>query len=115
MWRTQYGNRTLDGAEAVVFAEALSSLLDEAIMGTLDDYESGIEGFDNLTFNQRIATLSIIGNGLLRKDTPPVRLTAVLEGTIAAVFQHIQELITFEIDTPEFGTSWRELVIAARK
>jgi len=93
----------------------LLSLLDEAVMGTLDDYEFGIEVFDNLTFGQKIATLSIIGNGLLRKDTPAVRLTAVLEGAIAAVFQHIQDLITFEIDTPEFGTSWRELVIAARK
>ncbi len=115
MWRTQYGDRALEGAEAKVFAEALLSLLDEAVMGTLDDYELGIEVFDNLTFGQRIATLSIIGNGLLRRDTPPVRLTAVLEGAIAAVFQHIQDLITFEIDTPEFGTSWRELVIAARR
>jgi len=115
MWRTQHGDRALQGAEAIVFAEALLSLLDEAVMGTLDDYEFGIEVFDHLTFGQRIATLSVIGNGLLRKDTPPVRLTAVLEGAIAAVFQHVQDLITFEIDTPEFGTSWRELVIAARK
>jgi hypothetical protein len=115
MWRTQFGDRTLDGTEAILFAEALSSLLDEAISGTLDDYESGIGVFDNLTFGQRIATLSIIGNGLLRKVTPPVRLTAVLEGAVAAVFQHIQDLITFEIDTPDFGTRWRELVIASRK
>jgi len=115
MWRTQYGDRTLEGAESVLFAEALYSLLDEATSGTVDDYEIGIECFDNLTFGQRVSVLSIIGNGLLRKDTLPVRLTAVLEGAIAAVFQHIQELITFEIDTSEFGTSWRELVIAVRK
>lgn len=115
MWRTQYGDRALQGAEAVVFAEAMLSLLDEAVMGALDDYEFGIECFDNLTFGQRIATLSIIGNGLLRKDTPTVRLTAVLEGAIAAVFEHIKNQIAFEIDTPEFGTSWREMVIAARK
>jgi hypothetical protein len=115
MWRTQYGDRTLYGAEAVVFAEALSSLLDEVISGMSDDYETGIEVFDNLTFGQKISTLSIIGNGLLRKDLPPVRLTAVLEGAIAAVYQHIQEWITFEIDTPELGTRWRELVISSRK
>jgi len=115
MWRTQFGDRTLEGAEAILFAEALSYLLDEAISGTLEEYEFGIECFDNLTFGQKIATLSIIGNGLLRKDIPPVRLTAVLEGAIAAVFQHIQDLIIFEIDAPEFSTSWRELVIAARK
>lgn len=115
MWRTQYGDRTLVSAEAVLFAEALSSLLDEAFSGTVDDYEIGIECFDNLTFGQRVSVLSIIGNGLLRKDVPVVRLTAILEGAIATVFQHIQDLITFEIDTPEFGTSWRELVIVARK
>ena len=28
MWRTQYGDRILEGAEAKVFADALSSLLD---------------------------------------------------------------------------------------
>lgn len=115
MWRTQYGDRTLVGAEAVLFAEALSSLLDEATSGTVDDYEVGIECFDNLTFGQRVSVLSIIGYGLLRTDTPAVRLTAVLEGTIAAVFQHLHDMITFEIDTPGFGTCWRELVIAARK
>jgi len=115
MWRTQYGDRTLEEAEAVVFAESLSSLLDEVISGISDDYDSGIEVFDNLTFSQRMATLSIIGNGLLRKDIPPIRLTAVLEGAIAAVYQHIQEWITFEINTPEFGTHWRELVISSRK
>jgi hypothetical protein len=115
MWRTQYGDRILEGTEAVLFAEALSSLLDEATSGTVDDYEVGIECFDNLTFGQRVSVLSIIGNGLLRKDVPVVRLTAILEGAIAAVFQHIQELVTFEIDTPEFGISWRKLVIAARK
>jgi hypothetical protein len=115
MWRTQYGDRTLAGAEAVLLAEALSSLLDEATSGTVDDCESGIEVFGNLTFGQQVSVLSIIGNGLLRKDIPPVRLTAVLEGAIAVVFEHLQESISFEIDTPEFGTFWRELVIAARK
>jgi hypothetical protein len=115
MWRTQYGDRILEGTEAVLFAEALSSLLDEATSGTVDDYEVGIECFDNLTFGQRVSVLSIIGNGLLRKDVPVVRLAAILEGAIAAIFQHIQEMVTFEIDTPEFGISWRKLVIAARK
>jgi hypothetical protein len=43
MWRTECGERILEGAEAILFAEALSSLLNEAISGTLDDYEFGIE------------------------------------------------------------------------
>jgi hypothetical protein len=36
MWRTEYGERILECAEAIVFTEALSSLLDEAILGQLD-------------------------------------------------------------------------------
>jgi len=115
MWRTQYGNRTLEGSEAIVFAEALLSLLDWAVAEELDFYDLGIESFDNLTFGQRISALAIIGNGLLRKDIPTVRLTAVLEGAIAAVFEHLKNKIALEIDTPDFGTSWRELVVAARK
>ena len=54
--------------------------------------------------------MAIIGNGLLRKEIPPVCLTAVLEGAIAAVFEHLKNEIALEIDTPEFGTSWRKLV-----
>jgi hypothetical protein len=105
----------LEGAEAKVFAKALSSLLDEALMSTLDDYHFGIECFDNLTFGQRISVLAIIGNGLLRKDVPLVRLTAILDGAIAAVFKHIENEIAYEIDVPESRSNWRELVVAARK
>jgi hypothetical protein len=75
----------------------------------------GVECFDNLTFGQKISTLAIIGNGLLRKDISIVPLTAVLEGAIAAVFEHLKNEIAFEIDTPEFRLNWRELVVAARK
>ncbi|HUU15876.1 MAG TPA: hypothetical protein VMW72_01900 [Sedimentisphaerales bacterium] len=114
MWRTQIGDRILDGAEAILFAKALSSLLNEAIMGTLEDYKFYIESFDNLTFGQRISVLAIIGNGLLRKDVPLVRLTAILEGAIAAVFNHIENEIGYDIDTPESRSNWRELVVAAR-
>ena len=115
MWRTQFGDRTLVSAEAVLFAEALSSLLDEATSGTIDDYETGIEVFDNLTFGQQVSVLSTIGNGLLRKDVPLVRLTAILDGAVAAVFQHIENGIAYEIYEPKYLSNWRELVIAARQ
>ena len=115
MWRTECGDRILEGAEAVVFAETLLSLLDDAIMCQFEDYELAVDCFDNLTYGQKISVLAIIGNGLFREDIPPVELTAVVEGAIAAVFQHLMGSITFEIDEPEFGTYWRELVIAARK
>jgi hypothetical protein len=115
MWRTECGERTLEGSEARVFAEALATLLDYALTDQFDDYESGVACFDNLTYGQKIAVLATIGNGLLRKDIRSVELTAVVEGAIAAVFQQLKDSIIFEIDTPEFGASWRELVVAARK
>jgi hypothetical protein len=115
MWRTECGERILEGAEARVFAEALSGLLDEAIMGTLEDYELGIRCFDDLTFGQKISTLVTIGNGLLREDVPIVELTAVVEGGIAAVFQHLKYEIIYDIDEPECPRPWRKWVVAARK
>ena len=117
MWRTQYGDRILDGAEAKVFAEALLHLLDEFDLFDLCEfeYELGIQCFDTLTFGQRISVLAIIGNGLLRKDVPIVRLTAILEGAIAAVLKHIENEIGYDIDTPESLSNWRDVVVAARK
>jgi len=115
MWRTECGERILKGTEARVFAEALSGLLDEAIQGILDDYELGIRCFDVLTFGQEISVLAIIGNGLLRQDVTPVELTAVVEGAIAAVFQHLKYEISYDIDEPECPRPWRKWVVAARQ
>lgn len=117
MWRTDYGERILEGAEAKVFAKTLLALFDETCQNEQfdDDYCLGVNVFDNLTYGQKISVLSIIGNGLLRKDVPVVELTAILESAIAAVFRHLVNLITFEIDVPDLGTKWREMVVAARK
>jgi len=115
MWRTECGVRILKGAEARVFAEALAGLLDEAIMGELDDYELGIRCFDDLTFGQKISVLATIGNGLLREDVPPIELTAVVEGTIAAVFKHLEYEVIYDIDEPECPRPWRKWVAAARQ
>ena len=38
MWRTSSGERTLKGAEAKVFAEALWEFIDETNLGPDDDY-----------------------------------------------------------------------------
>jgi hypothetical protein len=68
MWRTPYGDRILEGAEAIVFAEALLNLLDEVTLCDFDDYELGIKCFDSLTYGQKISVLATIGNGLFRKS-----------------------------------------------
>ena len=115
MWRTSCGERTLHGAEARLFAETLLSLLDEAHTDQLYDYELGLPCFDNLAYGQKVSVLHTIGNGLLREDVPVVPLTAVLEGAIAAVFQHLRDSATFEIEEPAVGTLWRKMIAAALK
>lgn len=115
MWWTSSGERTLEGDEARVFADALWDLLDESNLNEFDDYHLGVKAFDGLTFGQKVSVLSIVGNGLLRKDVPRVELTAALEGGIAAVLEHLKIMIILEIDEPEFGGNARELVVAARQ
>ena len=116
MWNTSDGERILKNSEALVFAESLWSFIDESNLNDYDDYDIGITVFDNLTYGQKICVLSIIGTGLLKEDVPPVELTAVLEGAIAAVFIHLMECIEIEIDEPDFSNArWREKVFNARK
>jgi hypothetical protein len=117
MWRTSSGIRTLDGTEALLFASSLLDLIEETkdVNDCDDDYQLGVAPYDNLTYGQRIAVLTTVGNCLLREEVPPLELTAVLEGTIATIFQHLKNCIQFEIDEPEIGTTWRELVVTIRK
>jgi hypothetical protein len=65
MWRTERGDRILEGAEAKLFAETLLSLLDWAVTGRIDYFESGVETFDILTFGQRISALTVTFNSYL--------------------------------------------------
>jgi hypothetical protein len=105
----------LSGAEARLFAEVFLSLLDEACVFQFEDYDFGIETFDNLTFGQKMYVLITIANGLLREDVEPVRLTAAFEAAIAVVFEHFRNSVAFEIDEPEVGTYWRHLIVAAQQ
>ena len=114
MWHTSHGDRALHGAEARLFAETMLSLLDEAQSDHLYDYDL-VACFDNLTYGQKISVLTVIGNGLLREDVPAVPLVAVMEGGIAAVFQHLRNSVIFEIDEPDMGNPWRKMIVAARK
>ena len=100
----------------MLFSQSLLSLLAEAKQqDQLEDYPLGISCFDDLTYGQKISVLAIVGNGLLRKDVPSPELTAVVEGAIASVFEHLKNLITIEIDIPKIGTNWRQLVAAASR
>jgi hypothetical protein len=115
MWWTQNGNRVLEPKESILFAESLLDLLEDFNLSDNDDYPLGITAFDRLTYGQKISVLSTVANGLLRTDAPMVTLTAALEAAIAAVFEHLRNMIIIEIDDEQPQTYWRQIVIAARK
>lgn len=114
MWRTSCGDRTLQGAEAKLFAEALLNLLDQEDELQFEDCDLGIECFDGLTYGQKISVLHTIANGLLRENVPAVPLTAVVEAAIAAVFEHLRISVDMEVDEPEAWPDWRKMIVAAR-
>jgi hypothetical protein len=45
MWHTSCGNRTLHGAKARLFANALLCLLDEAVADQFEDYDPDLPCF----------------------------------------------------------------------
>ncbi len=114
MWHTNAGERVLEGAEARLFSEALLDLASNVKVFE-DDYEVGLNVFDRLTHGQKVYLLSVIAAGLLKADEPVRKLTAPVEGAIAAVFAHIKDSVAVEIDMPEIGNNWRELILAARR
>jgi hypothetical protein len=115
VWWTAYGERALEGAEAILFAETLLNLVEEIKLSSFNNCYIGVQIFDELTIGQKISVLSIIGNGLLRTDVPCVKLTEVAEGAIASVFEHLINLIAVEVDEHTLGSNWRAKVIDARK
>ena len=114
MWHTNTGDRTLEGAEARLFAEALwdcASILQESE----GDCFLGPPVFDRMTYGQKASVLLVIGNGLLKPEEPICKLTAAVEGAIASVFEYIKEEVAAEIDDPETKSSWRQMILAVRR
>ena len=114
MWHTNSGDRTLDGAEARLFAEALWDLVSELEV-VAGDFDIGLDIFDRQMYGQKVSLLSVIGNGLLKPDVPMRKLTAVVEGAIAAVFEYLKMAAIEEIDEPEIKSDWRKAILAARR
>lgn len=115
MWRTNNGDRILKGAEAELFAEILFDFIDEVNLSDENDYEVGVAVFDRLTYGQKISVLTTIAIGLFKPEVICNKLSAVNEGAIAAVFEHLKNCIIIETDEPEFGSSWRQKVWEVRK
>lgn len=113
MWHTNSGDRTLDGAEARLFAEALWDFVQELQL-VEGDYDVGLWVFDRLTYGQKVSLLSIISNGLLKTDVPMRKLTSAVESAIAAVFSHLRMWVIIEIDEPEIKRNWRKMILSVR-
>jgi hypothetical protein len=114
MWHTNCGDRTLEEAEARLFAQTLWDFLCELEVED-GDFDAGLRVFDCLTYGQKLSVLSIIANGLLKPDVPICKLTAAVESAIAAVFEYLKILVLLEIDEPEIPSDWRKMILAARK
>jgi hypothetical protein len=89
MWWTEYGERVLRGAEWELFRRGLGRLWD-----WIDDGEdppsncdSGVEAFDRLQMNQKLALLALVGVALREEAAPCPDLTVNTESTVAAVYR----------------------------
>jgi hypothetical protein len=116
MWHTPKGERTLKGAEAALFREALGTLVDQIRIDDEEFWQSSISLFDSLSHQQKLAVLALVGAGLLRESQPALKLTATLEATVAVIYEMIRTSVEIEIDhSRDLGVStiWRELVLYA--
>lgn len=114
MWHTNNGDRTLEKAEATLFAHVLWDFSQELEISE-GEYDVDLPVFDRLTYGQKASVLSITGNGLLKPDAPIRDLTAVVECAIAAVFEFLKLEVVVECDEPDNETNWRQLILNARK
>ena len=93
----------LRGAEWDLFREGLSCLWDEVEVAEEEDGPgtTGIAVFDELPKAERLAFLATVAKGLTDEDEPCPDLTALTEGTVAAIFAHIRYHIEVEIEFQE--------------
>jgi hypothetical protein len=121
MWRTSIGERTLRGKEWDLFREGLSMLWDRITMSRRDPHlcMTGVGVFDDLQPASRLAMLALVGKALHDEAEPCPDLTALTEGTFAAVYAVIRDQIDVEIesgreDPSSYGddSSLRALVLA---
>jgi hypothetical protein len=116
MWWTPDGERILQGAEAMLFREALAVLVDMVRDDDEGQQQFGTPPFDKLQPNQKLAVLAEVSSALLQEDRPMPRLTAVREAAVAAVYEAIMIWVEMEIDQAAEGLespTWRESILAA--
>ncbi|MEL7497538.1 MAG: hypothetical protein AAFN77_08005 [Planctomycetota bacterium] len=101
MWRTSHGDRVLEGDEARVFLEAVGFLRDMLTVAVEfdDSYPTGVEVYDALHPAQQMMCLHRVTTALILPSVPAPALSAVLEGTVYAIFLQLNEVIALEIES----------------
>lgn len=98
MWRTPLGNRTLVGAEAELIRESVANMAD-MLQEVADEWPCGVELFDELSWEQRLALLARVAGALLKPDVPTPKVSAVNEAAVAGIFAQIHRNLIIELDT----------------
>jgi hypothetical protein len=100
MWWTSSGERVLSRAEWELFREGLSCLWDDVERAEEEDGPgtTGIGVFDDRPKAERLALLATVAKGLTDEHEPCPDLTALTEGTVAAIFAHLLYLTEVEIE-----------------
>jgi hypothetical protein len=101
MWRTQAGERILNGAEARLLRTALGVLVDqveEEIDGLRDSLEFAVPIFDRLEGRQKLALLADVGHHLLCSTDPPPPLMATNESAVAVLYRVVEDWVEMEVE-----------------
>ncbi len=114
MYRTSNGERILLGGERRLFEDSLGMMVDHL---SVCDSDFGVPAFDQLQLGQKLYALYRAGRALLHPDEPPPEKAAFLEAAVAAVYQHVFDMVVLEIEEPDFAPqpSWRQRVVEAAR
>jgi hypothetical protein len=111
MWPNSIGTPfVLPPKHAAVFRTAAVCFTEYAEV--LEDEGQHEAVFERLTREQKQLAILLVARALLDPATEPPELTAVLAGTAAAIYDHLQTMIDLEIDE---GRAWtfRRMVLDA--
>jgi hypothetical protein len=95
---------------AAVFRRAAACFSEYA--GVLEDAGVDETVFERLTDGQKQLAILLAARALLDPASEPPEITAVLAGTVAAIYEYLQTMIDLEIDEGK-GTTLRQMVLDA--
>jgi hypothetical protein len=95
---------------AAVFRGAAGGFSEYA--DVLEDAGEDETVFERLTRGQKQLAILLVARALLDPETEPPKITAVLAGTVAAIYEYLQTMIDLEIDEGK-ETTIRRMVLNA--